>query len=124
MTEPSRLTRDSLERIPVEREIAWSRNSEQYVLLLQEMKALGREIDAALQPGLRYSTDLLDLAPAGTGVYVAMPNISDELGQDYEIQVERPHSDPVKEGNPGGKGPVLHDGDTIISGIAGLRVNW
>lgn len=39
----------------------------------------------------------------------------EELAQDYEIQVERPHSDPVVEGNPGGKVPVLHDGDTIIS---------
>lgn len=39
----------------------------------------------------------------------------EELGQDYEILPEPPHSDPVKEGNPGGKVPVLHDGDTIVS---------
>jgi hypothetical protein len=82
-------TRNSLQRIPVESEIAWSRNSAHYRQLLHEMQVLGREIDAALQPGLRYSSNLLDLAPAGTVVYAAMPNISDELGQAYEILQER-----------------------------------
>lgn len=38
----------------------------------------------------------------------------EELGQDYEIEVARPHSDEVKAGNPGGKVPVLHDGDLIL----------
>lgn len=38
----------------------------------------------------------------------------EELGQDYEIDPSRPHSDPVKTGNPGGKVPTLHDGDAII----------
>lgn len=82
-------TRDSLDRVPVEKDIAWSRNSAQYRQLLHEMQVLGREIDQALQPGLRYSTDLLDLAPAGTVIYVAMPNISDELGRAYEILQDR-----------------------------------
>jgi ferric-dicitrate binding protein FerR (iron transport regulator) len=82
-------TRDSLDRVPVEADIAWSRNSAQYQQLLLEMKVLGKEIDEALQPGLRYSTDLLDLAPAGTVIYVAMPNISDELGRAYEILQDR-----------------------------------
>jgi ferric-dicitrate binding protein FerR (iron transport regulator) len=82
-------TRDSLHRVSVEHDIAWSRNSAQYRELLSEMHALGREIDEALQPGLRYSTDLLDLVPADTVVYVAMPNISDELGRAYEILQSR-----------------------------------
>lgn len=82
-------TRDSLERVPVEADIAWSRNSAYYQQLLQEMQALGRELDEALQPGLRHSTDLLDLAPVGTVIYVAMPNISDELGRAYEILQDR-----------------------------------
>jgi len=38
----------------------------------------------------------------------------EELGQDYEIDPARPHSDPVKSGNPGGKVPTLHDGDLIL----------
>lgn len=39
----------------------------------------------------------------------------EELGQDYEIDPVGPHSDPIKIGNPGGKLPVLHDGDAIIT---------
>ena len=53
------------------------------------MRALGRELDEVFQPELRYSTDLLDIAPAGTVVYFAMPNISDELGQAYELLQDR-----------------------------------
>jgi hypothetical protein len=78
-------TRSSLAHVPVAQDVAWSRNSAEYLELLREMRALGHEIDDVLQPGLRYDTDLLDLVPATTVVYVAMPNISDELGQAYEI---------------------------------------
>jgi len=82
-------TRDALNPVPVEQDIAWSRNREQYVQLLQEMRALGRELDQVLQPELRYDTSLLDIAPAGTVVYFAMPNISDELASAYELLQDR-----------------------------------
>jgi len=85
----STTTRESLARIPVEQDIAWSRNSDEYLALLREMRALGRDLDEALQPELRYTTDLLDLAPAGTAIYFAMPNMSDELGRAYEILQDR-----------------------------------
>ncbi|MEM9060927.1 MAG: glutathione S-transferase family protein [Pseudomonadota bacterium] len=39
----------------------------------------------------------------------------EELEQPYEIDPARPHSQEVVAGNPGGKVPVLHDGDGIIS---------
>ena len=38
----------------------------------------------------------------------------EELGQDYEIQSTPPHSDAMRQGNPGGRSPALHDGDAII----------
>jgi hypothetical protein len=82
-------TRPSLRPVPVEHDIAWSRNSERYVELLREMRALGRELDDVLQPGLRYETDLLDVMPAGTVVYFAMPNISDELARAYRLLQDR-----------------------------------
>jgi hypothetical protein len=82
-------TRDALNRIPVEQDIAWSRNSDQYLALLGEMRALGRALDEAIVPELRYSTDLLDISPGGTVVYFAMPNMSDDLGRAYEILQDR-----------------------------------
>lgn len=82
-------TGSSLDRVPVEEDIAWSRNSEQYVALLAELRALGKELDRALVPGLRYSSDLLDFAPADTAIVVAIPNISEELSQAHEILKQR-----------------------------------
>ena len=38
----------------------------------------------------------------------------EELGQDYNIKVAPPHSDAMRQGNPGGRSPALHDGDAII----------
>ncbi|MEM7422281.1 MAG: glutathione S-transferase family protein [Pseudomonadota bacterium] len=39
----------------------------------------------------------------------------EELGQPYQIVPAKPHSDAVSAGNPGGKVPVLHDGDAVIT---------
>ncbi len=38
----------------------------------------------------------------------------EELGAPYEIIVAGPHSEEVRKGNPGGKMPVLRDGDFIL----------
>ena len=79
-------TSASLAHVPVEEEIAWSRNLEQHLELLHEFARVAQEIDAALeQPGLRYSTELLDLAPDDTAVYVAIPNISATVADAYDL---------------------------------------
>ena len=38
----------------------------------------------------------------------------EELGQEYQITVAPPHSDTMRQGNPGGRSPALHDGATIV----------
>ncbi len=79
-------THASVSRVPIREEIAWSRNAKQYDELLAELTALGKEIDAQVErPGLRYSTRLLDLAPAGTTVWIALPNLSRSLGETQRI---------------------------------------
>ena len=83
-------THASVERVPVKNEVAWSRNAKQYDQLLAELTALGKDIDARVErPGLRYSTRLLDLAPAGTTVWIALPNLSKSLAQTQQILDER-----------------------------------
>ncbi len=75
-------THASVERVPVAHEIAWSRDREAYLALLDELSELGRALDARLGwPGLRTSTHLLDLAPAGTMVWVGLPNLATNLGE-------------------------------------------
>jgi hypothetical protein len=83
-------THASVSRVPIGEEVAWSRNAEQYDELLAELTALGKEIDAQVErPGLRYSTRLLDLAPAGTTVWIALPNLANSLQQTQRILDEK-----------------------------------
>lgn len=83
-------THASVERVPVGQEIAWSRDAKQYEQLLAELTALGRDIDARVaRPGLRYSTRLLDLAPAGTTLWIGLPNLSQSLSQTQTILDEK-----------------------------------
>ena len=80
----------SLERIPVQEEVSWSRNAERYAKLMLELTALRRELDQKVpRPGVRYSTRLLDLVPEGTVVYGALPNISATLVESHRIMQER-----------------------------------
>lgn len=79
-------THASVSRVPIGREVAWSRNARQYEQLLAELTALGQEIDAQVErPGLRYATRLLDLAPADTKAWVALPNLAHSLSETHRI---------------------------------------
>lgn len=79
-------TDDTLGAVPVADEIAWSADREKYLALLAALTQVGREIAAEVEgPGVRYSTELLDVAPAGTVIYVGIPNIGEQLGQSYEL---------------------------------------
>lgn len=83
-------TNASLERIPIQEEVAWSRNAERYGKLMTELTALRREVEQkAPRPGVRYSTRLLDLIPDGTVVYGALPNLSATLVESHRIMQER-----------------------------------
>ncbi len=76
-------THQSIEKVAVKDEIAWSRNSERYVKMLDEVRT---QIDQLVaMPGNRYSTRLLDLMPENTVLYVAIPNISETLAQANQI---------------------------------------
>ncbi len=83
-------------RVSLAEEIAWSRNAEKHLAVLAELTKLGKELDASIElPGQRYSTRLLDRAPAGTVVYVAIPNLSEALGEAYDQIESRVNSNPV-----------------------------
>jgi len=83
-------THTSVERVPVKDEVAWSRNAKEYDQLLTELTALGKEIDSRVaRPGLRYSTRLLDLAPEGTTIWIALPNLSKSLAETQKILDEK-----------------------------------
>jgi ferric-dicitrate binding protein FerR (iron transport regulator) len=79
-------THDSIERVPVREEIAWSREAGRYSKMLDAVRS---QIDSAVaMPGNRYSTRLLDLMPENTVLYVAIPNVGETLGRANEILQE------------------------------------
>lgn len=89
-------TSQSIESIPVNEEIAWSRDRERYTKLLTELAALGKELDARVsRPAVRYSTRLLDLLPERTVFYVALPNLTETLAESQRIVQERIEQNPA-----------------------------
>lgn len=89
-------TTPALSQVPVEKEIAWSRDFDRYVALLAEAHALQKEIEERVpHADLRYESQLLDLMPADTVLYGAMPNVPAVIGQMNEVVQERIATSPV-----------------------------
>jgi hypothetical protein len=89
-------TNPSVGRVPLEQEIAWSQQLDRHVALLRELTQLGQELDWTVAgPSRRHSTRLLDLAPADTVVYAAIPNLSGALGEAYDLVRSKVDSNPV-----------------------------
>ena len=68
----------------LEETVGWSREAERYVGILKAYADLQRDIEAALTAESRHSTRLLDLVPARTSVYVAVPNAPATIAEAYD----------------------------------------
>ncbi len=89
-------TRPNVAAVPVRQEVAWSRDASRYDALLAELGAAGRAIDAQVaRPALRTSSRLLDLVPAGSLVYLALPNLAANLVQTQQLLEQRLAESPV-----------------------------
>jgi len=82
-------TQASLEKVAVQDEIAWSRDAARYSELLGQLASLRKDLEKVDQPGVRYSTRLLDTVPDGTVLYAAMPNLGATLVESQRIMQER-----------------------------------
>ena len=90
------VTHAGLARTSVADEVAWSRNHGEYIALLREFKVLSDEWNEALAAtGLRYDSRLVNLVPANTGIYAALPNLSEELVEMREIFNQRLAENPA-----------------------------
>ena len=92
-------TRAGMAPVPLSEQIAWSRNVAKYADMLDSLRALGRDIDARVpMPAMRTSTRLLDLAPEGTVIYAALPNLSGQIGEASRVLQERLQGDQALAG--------------------------
>lgn len=71
--------------LTVAEEIAWSKNADLYIAMLQEVAALQQDLQAAIDSPPRYSTRLLDLVPEDTAVYIAVPNAPAKITDVYDV---------------------------------------
>lgn len=82
-------TSKTIANIPVKDEVAWSRNAGRYAQTLAGLAALNKEVGRVQQPGVRYSTRLLDLMPENTIIYAALPNLATTIAESHRIMQER-----------------------------------
>jgi hypothetical protein len=79
----------SVAKVPIQKEIAWSKDSAKYLAVLGDFAILQKQLSALPGPGLRYSSDLLPYVPANTVVYAAVPNLSNTLGEASRLFQDR-----------------------------------
>jgi hypothetical protein len=82
-------------KVPVQNEVAWSRNSAKYLALLGDFAVLQKQFQAIPGPGLRYSSDLLPYVPDNIVVYAAIPNLSATLGEASQLFQDRLQQSPA-----------------------------
>jgi hypothetical protein len=78
-------TSSSMGATPVSKEISWSQNAGAYIAMLNAVTALNVKLDQDRFPALRFSSNLLSMAPAQTVVYASIPNLSQALTEVQQV---------------------------------------
>jgi hypothetical protein len=111
-------TNASIETNSIKDEISWSRNAPRYTQTLASLSALNTELAKVARPGVRNSTNLLDLMPENTVFYAALPNLTATLTESHRIMQERINENPALrewwEKDRSGHGPNM---DQVIGTI-------
>lgn len=100
-------------KVPIQKEIAWSKDAPKYLALLGDFAILQKQIAAIPGPGLRYSSDLLPYVPDNTVVYAAIPNLANTLNEAGRLFRDRLQQSPALRDwllqQQKGAGPKLDD---------------
>jgi hypothetical protein len=88
-------TSATVEKVPIQDEIAWSRDATQYLAALGALSGLQSDLAKLPAPPIRTASKLLELAPRNTILYAAIPNIGGAAGQAYLLFQDRVQSNPI-----------------------------
>ncbi len=91
-------TRASLGTVSLADEIAWSVNAADHLALLRELTDLNLELRNRPQPNLRYSSNILELLPPETAVYLGLSNFSSSIRETVELLESRMQTSVVLSG--------------------------
>ncbi len=88
-------TSANLSQVPIQDDLAWSKDAGRYLVLLGEFSLLQKQIENIPGPGLRYKSNLLQYVPDNTVFYAAIPNLGSTLGEAEKLFESRLQQSPV-----------------------------
>lgn len=88
-------TNATVSKVPIQVEIAWSKNAAKYLALLGDFAVLEKQFASIPSPGLRYSSDLLPYLPDHTLIYAAIPNLANTLTEADRLFQDRLQQSPA-----------------------------
>jgi ferric-dicitrate binding protein FerR (iron transport regulator) len=88
-------TSSAMGATPVHTEISWSQSADAYIAMLNAVTALNVKLDQDHFPALRFSSNLLTMAPAQTVVYASIPNLSQALTEVQQVFVPKIQQNPI-----------------------------
>jgi len=74
-------TSENLSPEPLDQQVSWSHNRDQYLPLLAQFATLRERIGTIPFPESRYNSDLLPRVPASTELYISVPNLGDFINE-------------------------------------------
>ncbi|MFN2115685.1 MAG: FecR domain-containing protein, partial [Anaerolineae bacterium] len=82
-------TGTGVEPVDLHEEVAWSRNLDEHLALLEELAGFEHDIAGVMLRGDRHESRLLGLVPRDTAVYIAMPNVGLAVTEARELLEQR-----------------------------------
>jgi hypothetical protein len=114
-------TSENLSPVPVEQQIAWSHDRDQYLVLLAQFSTLQHRLEQIPLPDAKYTSDLLPRVPADTLLYVSVPNLGEFVSQANSIFHDQLEKSPaLQQWWSRGHNPSTAELDTLVEKLHGM----
>lgn len=88
-------TNPAMAPVPLRQEIAWSRDRDSHMSLLQAFSDVQKRLEQVHFAELRYASNLIGYVPENAAVYASIPNLSRPLGETLQVLRQRAMENPT-----------------------------